>query len=182
MTLMTPAEVLGLPRGRALERDDLDAMPADGHRYELIDGTLIVSPAPRTAHQRASAHLFRALDRVVAPSCELLYAPLDVVLADDTVIQPDLLIAARDQFAECDLPTAPLLAVDPLPVQPQHRPAAEEGTAPTRRLPALLGRRPGRTLHHRLDPRRRPLPADRARRRRGQLHHPRTLHAQHRPR
>ena len=51
MTAMT-TEVLGLPRGRALTRDDLDAMPDDGHRYELLDGVLIVSPAPRTIHQR----------------------------------------------------------------------------------------------------------------------------------
>ncbi|MCS3880956.1 hypothetical protein M2359_004585 [Gordonia amarae] len=51
------SDVLGLPRGRALTRADLDAMPDDGHRYELIDGILIVSPAPRRVHQRAVARL-----------------------------------------------------------------------------------------------------------------------------
>jgi hypothetical protein len=35
-----------LPRSRPLTREDLDAMPDDGHRYELIDGALIVTPAP----------------------------------------------------------------------------------------------------------------------------------------
>jgi len=112
MTIMTPTEVLGLPRGRPLTCDDLDAMPDDGHRYELIDGILLVSPAPRTAHQRAAAHLFRALDQVISPSSELLFAPVDVVLADDTVLQPDLLIADRDLFTERGLPAAPVLAVE----------------------------------------------------------------------
>jgi hypothetical protein len=37
---------LPLPRGRPFVVSDLEAMPDDGHRYELIDGTLIVSGAP----------------------------------------------------------------------------------------------------------------------------------------
>ena len=37
--------VTTLPRGRELTRADLDAMPDDGHRYELIDGALVVTPA-----------------------------------------------------------------------------------------------------------------------------------------
>jgi hypothetical protein len=37
--------------GRAFTVDDLDRTPDDGRRYELVDGTLIVSPAPAVAHQ-----------------------------------------------------------------------------------------------------------------------------------
>jgi hypothetical protein len=37
--------VTTLPR-RPLTVDDLDAMPDDGHRYEIIDETLIVSAGP----------------------------------------------------------------------------------------------------------------------------------------
>jgi Uma2 family endonuclease len=40
-----------LPQSRPLTRADLDAMPDDGHRYELIDGALIVTPAPSWRHQ-----------------------------------------------------------------------------------------------------------------------------------
>jgi Uma2 family endonuclease len=43
-----------------------------------------------------------------------LVAPLDVVLADDTVVQPDVLVARRDDFTERDLPVAPVLAVEVL--------------------------------------------------------------------
>ncbi len=45
--------VTTLPRGRSLTRRDLDSMPEDGHRYELIDGCLVVTPAPTPRHQIA---------------------------------------------------------------------------------------------------------------------------------
>jgi len=46
-----------LPYGRPLMAADLETLPDDGHRYELIDGSLIVSPAPRRLHQRALGRL-----------------------------------------------------------------------------------------------------------------------------
>lgn len=104
----------GLPRGRALTRNDLDAMPDDGHRYELIDGVLIVSPAPSPAHQRASFRLSLLLHAALPSDVELLPAPFDVALADDTVIQPDLVVAPIDDFTDRDLPVAPILAVEVL--------------------------------------------------------------------
>jgi Uma2 family endonuclease len=51
----------GRPWGRPLVRDDLDRMPDDGHRYQLLDGSLLVSPAPRLRHQRAVFRLARLL-------------------------------------------------------------------------------------------------------------------------
>lgn len=113
MSAMT-SNVLGLPRGRSLTRADLDTMPDDGHRYELLDGVLIVSPAPRRIHQRAVGQLYLALTAVCPPNLEILLAPFDVALADDTVIQPDLVVAPRAAFTERDLPTAPLLAIEVL--------------------------------------------------------------------
>ena len=103
-----------LPYSRPLTRDDLDAMPDDGHRYELLDGMLIVSPAPRHLHQRAVGRVFRLLDDAAPADLEALMAPFEVVLAIDTVFQPDLLVAAREDFTDRDLPAVPLLAVEVL--------------------------------------------------------------------
>ena len=113
MTAMT-TEVLGLPRGRALTREDLDAMPDDGHRYELLDGILVVSPAPRLVHQQVVLMLSRVLFDACPSEFRMYFAPVDVVLAEDTVMQPDLLVAPREAFTERDLPGAPLLAVEVL--------------------------------------------------------------------
>ena len=43
--------VTALPFRRPLTRADLEDTPDDGHRYELIDGVLILSPGPELPHQ-----------------------------------------------------------------------------------------------------------------------------------
>jgi hypothetical protein len=37
--------------GRPFTVEELDRMPDDGHRYELLDGSLVVSPRPGMLHQ-----------------------------------------------------------------------------------------------------------------------------------
>jgi len=106
--------VTTLPRSRPLTRADLDAMPEDGHRYELIDGALIVTPAPSATHQTIVVELVVILRERCPPDLKVLVAPFDVALADDTVMQPDLLVARRRELTERDLPAAPLLAVEVL--------------------------------------------------------------------
>lgn len=44
-----------LPRSRPLTVADLAAVPDEGHRYELLDGSLVVTPAPGHSHQRVKA-------------------------------------------------------------------------------------------------------------------------------
>ncbi len=97
-----------------MTRAELDALPDDGRRHELVDGVLVVTPAPLVRHQAAVMGLFRLLDGTRPADLLLLTAPVDVALADDTVVQPDLLVAPRAQFTERDLPGPPLLAVEVL--------------------------------------------------------------------
>jgi len=60
----------------------------DDKRYELIDGELILAPSPVTQHQ----NLLRALNEFVESQNlgELFYAPMDVVLSDHDVFQPEI--------------------------------------------------------------------------------------------
>lgn len=104
--------VTTLPRGRPLIVADLESMPDDGHRYELIDGALVVTPAPSLRHQTVSGELFVLLHSACPPGLRVLAAPFQVSLSEDTGVQPDLVVAARDAFSEKDLPGAPLLAVE----------------------------------------------------------------------
>ncbi len=97
-----------------LTRADLEHTPDDGHRYELIDGVLFVTPAPRYRHQRVGGLLFALLNAHCPPHLVTLHAPFAVGLAEDTEVQPDILVAPRDAFTETDLPGAPLLAVEVL--------------------------------------------------------------------
>lgn len=121
MSSMTaPATPTGLPYGRALTQDDLAAMPDDGHRYELIDGALIVTPAPGFDHQSVVGELHVLLRAACLKELKVLLAPFDVVLTKKTVLQPDLLVARRSEFTARDLPTSPLLAVEILSPSTRH--------------------------------------------------------------
>ncbi|WP_432947004.1 Uma2 family endonuclease [Kribbella sp. CA-253562] len=99
---------------QALTRSDLELIPNDGHRYELVDGVLIMTPAPSWRHQIAVSQLLYQLMQVCPADLRVLTAPFDVAISDDTVLQPDILVARRDDFTERDLPKAPLLAVEVL--------------------------------------------------------------------
>lgn len=74
--------------------DDLRAIPDDRNRYEIIDGELLVTPAPSWRHQRISARLYVALSAYLAQHAigEVLYAPADICFSDSTVVEPDLFV------------------------------------------------------------------------------------------
>lgn len=103
-----------LPQSRPLTADDLATVPDDGHRYEIVDGTLIVTPAPSWRHQRVVARLLRTLMDGAVDGLEALAAPFDVRLADDTVLQPDVLVCRMADLTQRNLPVPPLLAVEVL--------------------------------------------------------------------
>ncbi len=80
---------------------DYAALPADGRRYEIHDGELSVTAAPSPQHQMCSANLFTLLrSHVTAKHLgTVLYAPLDVILDDTTVVQPDLVYLAHERLS-----------------------------------------------------------------------------------
>lgn len=65
-------------------------------------------------HAWPLCNLYLLLRQTCPPGLQVILAPSSVVLADDTEVQPDLLVAPRSQFTERDLPGPPLLAVEVL--------------------------------------------------------------------
>ena len=70
----------------------------DDERYELLDGELIVAPAPNSAHQRVDAKLGWRLAQFVEQRGvgQVFFAPYDVVLSETDVVQPDLLFISNE--------------------------------------------------------------------------------------
>lgn len=100
--------VTSLPQSRPLTRRDLEAVPDDGHRYELIDGCLLVTPSPSVLHQVVSSRLHGVLDTACPPHLIVLSAPCDVVLG----LQPDLLVTDRAAAVLDEPVTDPVLVVE----------------------------------------------------------------------
>ena len=112
--MTTAAEAPRLPFAQPLTRADLERAPDDGHRYELIDGSLIVTPGPMSSHQGAAGELYSLLKEGCPSDLRVYFAPFDVELAEDTVLKPDLLVTRRADVRERGIAVAPLLAVEVL--------------------------------------------------------------------
>ena len=85
---------------RPLTYDDLLKMPDDGNRYEVIGGELIVTPAPRRDHQEVSSNLDWILQRFLRSTGlgRSYTQPVDVVLAQHDIMQPDLIVIRRSRL------------------------------------------------------------------------------------
>ena len=102
----------GVATGRPFTVHDLEGMPDDGHRYELIDGVLIVTPVPGWAHQECSGALLVQLWNACPAEFRVLAAPFGVRTSISTELQPDILVARYGDLTPKNLPVAPVLAVE----------------------------------------------------------------------
>lgn len=76
--------------------NDLKRTPDDGKRYEILDGELVVTPAPGPPHQRATFDLSLALHRILSPHAEVFNPSPDVILSPTRVVIPDV-VAVREE-------------------------------------------------------------------------------------
>jgi Uma2 family endonuclease len=98
---------------------DLQEMPDDGKRYQLIDGELYVTPSPNRAHQRAVGNLHVLLHERIekAGLGEVYLAPFEVVFDQMNVVQPDLLVVGNERLAiitEANVEGVPDIAIEVL--------------------------------------------------------------------
>jgi len=105
---------LAVPASTPLTYEDLQSFPDDGRRYELMDGTLIVTPAPTGPHQVVVAALYRALFAARPDGTAVLPAPVDYVPDPATVLEPDLLVVDAEEALEAHLTRTPYLVVEVL--------------------------------------------------------------------
>jgi Uma2 family endonuclease len=71
------------------------ALPDDGKRYEVIDGVLLVSPAPARPHQSVVSRLHGRLwvyVEKIGQEDTLLSSPADISWNPETLVQPDLFV------------------------------------------------------------------------------------------
>lgn len=102
---------------RPFTYEDLEAMPDDGYRREIIGGSLIVTPAPSGGHQRVAGNLFALLRDAETPETMAMVAPYDWKLPDGGSVQPDVMVIRRQDFDSAGpLPqgAVPLLVVEVL--------------------------------------------------------------------
>lgn len=102
---------------RKLTYEDLRYWPEDGKRHQLVDGEHYVTPAPIPRHQIISGKLFSRIGRAVEERDLglLLYAPVDVVLSEIDVVEPDLVFIRRERLGivgETHVQGAPDLVVE----------------------------------------------------------------------
>jgi Uma2 family endonuclease len=72
---------------------DLDLLPDDGNRYEVLAGTLLVTPSPGSAHQGVAARLSALFAPYILARRLGLFSPGVVTLPPLTQLEPDVLVA-----------------------------------------------------------------------------------------
>ena len=84
---------------RKLTYEDYVLLPEDGQRHEILDGEHCVTPAPTPGHQGNSANLYLKLGPFVREHRlgVVLYAPVDVLLSEHDIAQPDLLFISNER-------------------------------------------------------------------------------------
>jgi Uma2 family endonuclease len=94
LSVVTPADWIPGPRQGSWTYDDYAELPDDGQRYEIVNGVLLMAPAPSPDHQsitlRLSHYLFVHVE--LAGLGRVFAAPIDVELGPKNVFQPDITV------------------------------------------------------------------------------------------
>ena len=105
---------------------DLLELPDNDKQYELIEGELILNPAPVPRHQWIVLNIaseLRAYFRREGGG-RVFSAPIDVVLSEDVLLQPDVIVIRTERISiidEKNIQGAPNLVVEVLSVGTRRR-------------------------------------------------------------
>ena len=95
---------------------DYEQLP-EGSLYQLIDGDLIMTPAPNPYHQRISIRLSIQLNDFIVKNGlgEILVSPIDVNFSETETFQPDIIFVAKGRegiIGEQKIEGAPDLVIE----------------------------------------------------------------------
>src|SRR5262245_54961847 len=92
------ASILGMPRPVLITVSDLESMPDDGNRYEVMDGELFVSTSPSYLHQFALGKLLTAIGNYLEthPIGEVSFG-LGVIFNEFSGVIPDLVYFSNER-------------------------------------------------------------------------------------
>ncbi len=102
-----------------LTYEDYLARPDDGRQYELVEGELILNPAPVPRHQWIVLNIASELHSYHQQhgGGKVFSAPIDVVLAEEVVVQPDVIVIRSERLrivGEKSILGAPSLVIEVL--------------------------------------------------------------------
>lgn len=80
------------PTAGSLGLADLEAMPDDGRRYELIGGAIVMTAAPAPIHQIVSDRVHPILAAAAGADVVVISAPVDLDLPGGQRVQPDFVM------------------------------------------------------------------------------------------
>jgi Uma2 family endonuclease len=102
MGTMTATEPLGYVPDGPWSVDDLQYIPDNGMRHELLDGSLLVTPRPFAPHAYVVHRLRRQLERQAPDGVEVSQEAGIMIKDRHTYFVPDLFVVPTWAFAEVD--------------------------------------------------------------------------------
>ncbi len=117
LSVVTPADWVPGPAQGSWTYDAYAALPDDGQHYEIVNGVLLMTPAPTPEHQDIVGEIYACLRTHVklAGLGRVFMGPIDVVLGPKNVFQPDVLVvlnAHLDRIQAKKIAGAPDLVVE----------------------------------------------------------------------
>lgn len=114
---ITPANWIPGPGQGNWTYNSYATLPEDGHRYEIVDGVLFMTPAPDIPHQKAVQKLLRHLEARIEDTGlgQIFVSPVDVELSPKNVFEPDVTVilnAGLDKVKRTHIVGSPDLVVE----------------------------------------------------------------------